>query len=64
MGMSGHVTSARRRRLLDQLEREDFARVAELATTFRVAEITIRRDLDELAEKTGADRALSWRRPP
>lgn len=51
MGVSGRMTSARRRRLLDQLEREEFARVAELATIFRVSEITIRRDLDELAEQ-------------
>jgi DeoR/GlpR family transcriptional regulator of sugar metabolism len=51
MGMSGRMTSARRRRLLDELERTEFARVVELATTFRVSEITIRRDLDELAEQ-------------
>ncbi len=51
MGMSGRMTSARRRRLLDQLELREFARVADLATAFRVSEITIRRDLDELAEQ-------------
>jgi DeoR/GlpR family transcriptional regulator of sugar metabolism len=51
MGVSGRMTSARRRRLLDQLELRDFARVSELAASFRVSEITIRRDLDELAEQ-------------
>ena len=51
MGMSGRMTSARRRRLLDQLELKEFARVSELAASFRVSEITIRRDLDELAEQ-------------
>jgi DeoR/GlpR family transcriptional regulator of sugar metabolism len=51
MGISGRMTSARRRRLLDQLELNDFARVSDLAASFRVSEITIRRDLDELAEQ-------------
>jgi DeoR/GlpR family transcriptional regulator of sugar metabolism len=51
MGLSGRMTSARRRRLLDQLEQKDFARVTDLAAAFRVSEITIRRDLDELAEQ-------------
>lgn len=51
MGMSGRMTSARRRRLLDALERTEFARVVELATAFRVSEITIRRDLDALTEQ-------------
>ena len=51
MGMSGRMTSTRRRRLLDQLELKEFARVSELAASFRVSEITIRRDLDELAEQ-------------
>jgi DeoR/GlpR family transcriptional regulator of sugar metabolism len=68
MGMSGRVTTARRRRLLEQLEREEFGRVAELAATFRVSEITMRRDLDELAEQKlierfhGGGRAIA-RRP-
>ena len=51
MALSGRMTSARRRRLLDQLELKEFARVSELAASFRVSEITIRRDLDELAEQ-------------
>lgn len=51
MGMSGHITSARRRRLLGQLELTEFARVSELAACFQVSEITIRRDLDALAEQ-------------
>lgn len=49
MGMSGRITTARRRRLLDQMEHQEFARVADLAEACRVSEITIRRDLDELA---------------
>jgi DeoR/GlpR family transcriptional regulator of sugar metabolism len=41
----------RRQRLLDQLEIHDSVRVTDLADTFQVSEITVRRDLDELAEK-------------
>jgi DeoR/GlpR family transcriptional regulator of sugar metabolism len=47
---SGRITSQRRQRLLDQLEAKGSLRVADLAATFMVSEITIRRDLDELAE--------------
>jgi DeoR/GlpR family transcriptional regulator of sugar metabolism len=48
---SGRVTSQRRQRLLNQLERQDSVRISELAATFQVSEITVRRDLDELAEQ-------------
>lgn len=51
MGLSGHITSARRRRLLEQLGLKESARVAELAAACQVSEITIRRDLDALAEE-------------
>lgn len=46
----GRITSQRRQRLLSQLER-GAARVADLAQTFGISEITVRRDLDELAEE-------------
>jgi DeoR family fructose operon transcriptional repressor len=48
---SGRVTSQRRQKLLSQLERQDSVRISDLATTFQVSEITVRRDLDDLAEK-------------
>ncbi len=51
MGSSGRVTVARRRRLLEQLQRQEFARVTELSALCRVSEITIRRDLDALADQ-------------
>jgi DeoR/GlpR family transcriptional regulator of sugar metabolism len=49
MGEPGRITTFRRQRLLDQLEQQGTVRVADLAATFRVSDITIRRDLDELA---------------
>lgn len=48
---SGRVTSQRRQKLLSQLERQDTVRVTDLAEFFHVSEITVRRDLDELAEQ-------------
>lgn len=48
---SGRVTSLRRQKLLDQLEGQDALRVSDLAKGFKVSELTIRRDLDELVEK-------------
>jgi DeoR/GlpR family transcriptional regulator of sugar metabolism len=48
---SGRVTSQRRQRLLSQLERQESVRVTDLAAVFQVSEITVRRDLDELAEQ-------------
>ncbi|MDR3440029.1 DeoR/GlpR family DNA-binding transcription regulator [Telmatospirillum sp.] len=51
MGSSGRMTSARRRKLMDQLGATDIVRVADLAQSFQVSEITVRRDLDELAEQ-------------
>jgi DeoR/GlpR family transcriptional regulator of sugar metabolism len=45
----GKITAHRRQRLLDQLEARGSLRVADLATAFQVSELTIRRDLDELA---------------
>jgi DeoR family transcriptional regulator, fructose operon transcriptional repressor len=51
MGRSGRMTSARRRKLLEQLETNEFVRVADLAEFFHISEITVRRDLDELAEQ-------------
>lgn len=47
---SGKITSQRRQRLLDELEAKGSLRVADLAAAFRVSEITIRRDLDQLSE--------------
>jgi DeoR/GlpR family transcriptional regulator of sugar metabolism len=46
----GRITTHRRQRLLNQLER-GAARVADLAEAFGVSEITVRRDLDELVEE-------------
>jgi DeoR/GlpR family transcriptional regulator of sugar metabolism len=46
----GKITSQRRQRLLDQLEARGSVRVSDLAAAFKVSEITIRRDLDELFE--------------
>jgi DeoR/GlpR family transcriptional regulator of sugar metabolism len=45
----GRTTMARRARLLDALQRADLVRVPELAGALSVSEITIRRDLDDLA---------------
>jgi DeoR/GlpR family transcriptional regulator of sugar metabolism len=54
---------------MDQLAAKEFVRVADLAAAFRVAEITVRRDLDELAEQGLVERfhggaRLSAQRPP
>lgn len=51
MGSSGRMTSARRQKLIEQLASRDIVRVVDLAEQFRVSEITVRRDLDELAEQ-------------
>lgn len=56
MGGSGRITSQRRQRLLDQLERQGSVRVTELAAALRVSEITIRRDLDDLAAEGRLER--------
>ena len=45
----GRTTMARRARLLDALQKADLVRVAEIAGALSVSEITIRRDLDDLA---------------
>jgi len=47
----GKITSLRRQRLLDQFEGRGSVRVSELAAGLQVSELTIRRDLDELAEQ-------------
>ncbi len=52
----GRITSQRRQRLLDQLEARGSLRVSDLAAAFRVTEITIRRDLEELAKDGLVDR--------
>lgn len=46
----GRITSQRRQRLLNQLELGP-ARVTDLAEAFGVSEITVRRDLEDLAEE-------------
>lgn len=46
----GRITSQRRKRLLNLLEKGP-ARVSDLAEAFGVSEITVRRDLDELVEE-------------
>lgn len=56
MAKTGRISSARRQKLMEQLSLHDFVRVADLAEMFRVAEITIRRDLDELAEEGVVER--------
>lgn len=45
----GRTTMARRARVLDALQKADLVRVPELAGALSVSEITIRRDLDDLA---------------
>lgn len=52
----GRTTMARRARLLDALEKADLVRVPELAGALSVSEITIRRDLDALAEQGVVER--------
>jgi len=47
----GRISTGRRERLLEQIRANEFVRVPELATFLRVSEITVRRDLDELAEQ-------------
>jgi DeoR/GlpR family transcriptional regulator of sugar metabolism len=51
MSSFGRMTVARRQKLLEQLRANEFVRVPELAALLRVSEITVRRDLDELAEQ-------------
>lgn len=46
----GRITSQRRQRILSKLEELGAVRVTDLAETFGISEITIRRDLDELAK--------------
>jgi DeoR/GlpR family transcriptional regulator of sugar metabolism len=45
------MTMVRRQKMIDQLRAIEFARVPELAALLRVSEITVRRDLDHLAEQ-------------
>ena len=45
----GRVTMARRAKLLGALQQSELVRVPELADALNVSEITIRRDLDDLA---------------
>jgi DeoR/GlpR family transcriptional regulator of sugar metabolism len=47
----GRMTMVRRQKMIDQLRANEFARVPELAALLRVSEITVRRDLDGLAEQ-------------
>lgn len=56
MGNNGRISAARRQKLMEMLSSKDFVRVADLAATFQVAEITVRRDLDELAEQGVVER--------
>lgn len=56
MAKTGRISASRHQKLLELLASRDFVRVADLAETFHVAEITIRRDLDELAEQGVVER--------
>lgn len=56
MGNNGRISAARRQKLMELLSTKDFVRVTDLASTFQVAEITVRRDLDELAEQGVVER--------
>jgi DeoR/GlpR family transcriptional regulator of sugar metabolism len=51
MENAGRATTTRRRKLLERLQSQDFVRVSELAEALLVSEITVRRDLDELASQ-------------
>jgi DeoR/GlpR family transcriptional regulator of sugar metabolism len=52
----GRSAMARRSKLLDALQGAEVVRVPELAAALNVSEITIRRDLDELAAQGVAER--------
>ena len=52
----GRTTMARRARLLEALQKVDLVRVPELAGALSVSEITIRRDLDDLAAQGVVER--------
>ena len=52
----GRTTMARRARLLDALQTSEFVRVPELAGALDVSEITVRRDLDDLAAQGVVER--------
>ena len=52
----GRTTMARRAQLLDALQKADVVRVPELAGALAVSEITIRRDLDDLAAQGVVER--------
>jgi DeoR/GlpR family transcriptional regulator of sugar metabolism len=48
---AGKITAQRRLKYLTQLEKRGTVRVVDLAQAFNVSEITVRRDLDELARE-------------
>ncbi len=52
----GRTTMARRARVLDALQNADLVRVPDLASLLGVAEITVRRDLDDLAAQGVVER--------
>lgn len=52
----GRTTMARRARILDALQKADLVRVPDLASMLDVAEVTVRRDLDDLAAQGVVER--------
>ena len=52
----GRTTMARRARVLDALQKADLVRVPDLANMLNVAEVTVRRDLDDLAAQGVVER--------
>jgi DeoR/GlpR family transcriptional regulator of sugar metabolism len=50
MGGSGFIISQRRQKILDQVKDQGVVRVADLATALLISELTVRRDLDDLAK--------------
>ncbi len=52
----GRTTMARRAQVLDALQKADLVRVPDLASALNVAEVTVRRDLDDLAAQGVVER--------
>lgn len=51
MGTSRSIVESRRAHIVEELSERGRSKVTELAKDFGVSTLTIRRDLDELAEK-------------
>ena len=56
-------TDVRREQILGFIESHDFVRVSDLSTRFRVSEVTIRGDLEVLAERGQVRRIRGGARP-